>query len=287
LKLNEQDLEYRYEVLNERLVWIYKRSRVSSLAAVLSADGPVQAARRLYLFSLLNRYDREMVNQIDSLITSIEGQKQELLERRNDITALMREKRQQSRQITSDRTVRSGLLKKVRSEKDSEIKAIRQLDEDQERINSIIETLLEDRKIMDTAAAAKFENLKGKLLWPVFGKVIRKFGKITDKKYNTTVNNPGIDIKADAGAAVVASTSGEVAYISWLRGYGSFIILDHGGGYYTLYAHLDDINVETGQFITAGENIATVSETGDLSGPIIHFELRYGKEQYDPLPWLR
>lgn len=287
LKFNQQDLAYRYGVLNDRLVWIYKRSRVSSLATALSADGPVQAARRLYLFSLLNNYDREMVNQIDSLITTIEYEKEAMQNRQSEIKSLIRAKRKQSKLIRADRKNRDILLNRVRSEKDTELKAIRQLDKDQERINSIVETLLEDKKILNTSAAAEFENLKGKLLWPVFGKVLRKFGKIKDKKYNTTINNPGIDIKAEAGADVIASSSGEVAYVSWLRGYGSFVILDHGGGYYTLYAHLDNIFVENHQFITAGESIATVSETGAFSGPIIHFELRYGKEQYDPLPWLR
>ena len=84
-----------------------------------------------------------------------------------------------------------------------------------------------------------------------------------------------------------AASSGSVAYISWLRGYGSFIILDHGGGYYSLYARLDEIHVETNQFVAAGDNIGTVSEIGTFGEPALHFELRYGREQLDPVPWLR
>ena len=287
LDLNNQDLRRSYEYLNQRLVWIYKRSRISPLASALSAENPVQAARRLYMFSLLNNYDRKMISDIETLITTIEINKTDLQKQQRNVINLKKEKEQQSRQIKSDRGQRKDLLDDVRNQKDSETKAIAQLDEDQSRLASIIETLLENQKILDTKAAAAFENLKGKLLWPVQGKVLRKFGKIKDLKYYTTINNPGIDIKAGAGESVVASSSGEVAYISWLRGYGSFVILDHGGGYYSLYSHLDEILVETGQFITAGESLATVGETGDLAETLLHFELRYGKEQLDPLPWLR
>ena len=155
------------------------------------------------------------------------------------------------------------------------IAAFEQLAENQSRINNILETLLENRKILDTKAAKAFLNLKGKLIWPVAGSIIRQFGKITDKKYNTVITNPGIDIKAEAGSPVSAASSGSVAYISWLRGYGSFIILDHGG------------HVETNQFVAAGDNIGTVSEIGTFGEPALHFELRYGREQLDPVPWLR
>jgi murein hydrolase activator len=287
LQLNNEDLERRYEYLNQRLVWIYKRSRVSPLASALSAENPVQAARRLYMFSLLNNYDRQMIADIEALTDTIKINKTDLEKQQREIKSLKAEKEHQAGIIKADRGRRKDLLDDVRNQKNNETKAIARLDEDQNRLSSILETLLENQKILDTKAAAAFENLKGKLLWPVQGKVLRNFGKIKDLKYNTTINNPGIDIKAPAGQAVVASSSGEVVYISWLRGYGSFVILDHGGGYYSLYSHLDEIYVETGQYITAGEALATVGETGDLNETMLHFELRYGKEQLDPLPWLR
>ena len=287
LEINRIDLENRQQFLNDRLVWIYKRSRFSSAASILSAGDFSQAARRLYMFSLLNRYDRNMLSQIETLIARIKTEKTELAKQKESILSLQAEKQNQVRIIKQDRLKRKDLLKEVRTQKDIELKGIEQLNEDQGRLAGILETLLENRKILDKQAAAEFNNLKGKLLWPVKGKILRAFGKIKDKKYNTVISNPGIDINAAAGTNVVASSTGEVAYISWLRGYGSFVILDHGGGYYSLYAHLDDIAVESGQFVIAGEIIGTVGETGSLLEPVLHFELRYGKEQLNPVPWLR
>jgi len=287
LEISQKDLEYRQKFLNERLVWIYKRSRFSSTASILSADDFGQAARRLYMFSLLNRYDRNMLSELEELIRRTETEKTDLAKQRESIISLQAEKQNQTQIIKQNRLKRKDLLKEVRTQKDIELKGIEQLNEDQGRLSGILETLLENQKIFDTQAAAQFNNLKGKLLWPVDGKILRGFGKITDKKYDTVISNPGIDINASVGTNVAAVSSGEVAYISWLRGYGSFVILDHGGGYYSLYAHLDDIAVESGQFVIAGETIGTVGEAASLTEPVLHFELRYGKEQLDPVPWLR
>jgi len=287
LEYNSSDLARQEKVLLERLVWIYKRSRIPPFLTALSSNDLLQGARRLYLFSLLNKYDRKIVTEIENLNCQIKTEKADLQKRRNSVIALKREKEQQAKNIRINRQKRKKLLKQVQNQKGAELKAIEYLVSAQERISGIIDVLLQNKTALNKQAAKEFLNLKGKLIWPVQGKIIQRFGKIKNKKYNTVITNPGIDIKASAEMPVYASSSGEVAYISWLRGYGSFVILEHGGGYYTLYAHLDDIFVETGQFITAGETLATVSETGAFAGPILHFELRFGKEQLDPVPWLR
>ncbi|MCD6162211.1 MAG: peptidoglycan DD-metalloendopeptidase family protein [candidate division Zixibacteria bacterium] len=287
LENNESELTYQEKVLVERLVWIYKRSRVSPLLNALSAGSPLMSARRLYMFSLLNGYDKKIISDIEELNQQIITEKAAIVERIESIKKLNREQKIQNRQIQLNRKKRKHLLKEVRAQKNVELTAIEQLNKDQDRISAIIDILSEHKTALDKESAKTFLRLKGKLVWPVRGKIIRRFGKITDKKYYTVILNPGIDIKASAGVPVYAASSGEAVYISWLRGYGSFIILGHGGGYYTLYAHLDDILVEIGQFIAAGEIIAAVGETGSFSDSILHFELRFGKEQLDPLPWLR
>ena len=287
LKTTEEDLIRREEILSERLVWIYKRSKVSPLLTALSAESLLDGARRLYMFSLLNRYDRKMIEEIEKLKLQVKTERANLIQKKNSINPLKREHEQQVNTNRKNRSKRKQLLEEVQNRKDIEIKAIHQLEEDQSRISGIIDVLLQNQSLMDKEAAKAFLSLKGKLVWPVQGKIIRRFGKIKDNRYNTVISSPGIDIKASAGTPVYAASTGEVAYISWLRGYGSFVIIDHGGGYYTLYAHLDDILVDTGQFITAGETLAIVGETGAFTGPILHFELRFGKEQLDPVPWLR
>lgn len=293
LDANQKELIQRVEIMEQRLVWIYKRSNFSPLLYVLSAEDFLEGARRLYIFSLLNRYDRNMIARIKELTQQIENEKAELLRRKTEIINLKGEKEVQAEIIKATHEKRRRLLKEMRKLKDIQLKGIQQLVEDQERISGIIEMLVAKKAASDIEVARAFLSLKGKLVWPVEGKIVRGFGKIKDERYATVISNPGIDIKAVAGALIYAAATGEVAYISWLRGYGSFVIIEHGGGYYSLYAHLDEILVETGQLITAGETLGTVGEPGlkidseTFSGPVLHFELRKGKEQLDPLPWLR
>jgi len=133
---------------------------------------------------------------------------------------------------------------------------------------------------------AGLENHRGNLIWPIQGKIVRSFGTTKDKR-GIKLTNPGIDIRGLSGSSVAAAAAGKIIYISWLRGYGQFIILDHGANYYTLYANLTDIYVETGDMIKAGEVIAEIGDLGSLEGSILHFELRLKKESLDPLEWLR
>ena len=293
LNANQEELKRRGEIMEQRLVWIYKRSNFSPLLYALSAKNFLEGARKLYIFSLLNRYDRNMIDQIKELSQQIENEKAELLRRKKEIIDLKVEEEAQAEIIKATHGKRKRLLKEIRTQKDVQLKGIQQLVEDQERISGIIEMLMAKKAASDIELAKAFLGLKGKLVWPVEGKIVRGFGKIKDEMYSTVISNPGIDIKANLGVSVYAAATGVVAYISWLRGYGSFIIIDHGGGYYSLYAHLDEILVETGELITAGEAIGSIGETGleidseSFSGPVLHFELRKGKEQLDPLPWLR
>jgi septal ring factor EnvC (AmiA/AmiB activator) len=96
-----------------------------------------------------------------------------------------------------------------------------------------------------------------------------------------------VDIEAREGAPIRAVHAGSVLYRGWLRGYGNLIILDHGSGYYTLYAHASELLVDEGDRVMAGQAIARVGETGSLAGPRLYFEVRYQGRAEDPAEWLR
>jgi septal ring factor EnvC (AmiA/AmiB activator) len=137
------------------------------------------------------------------------------------------------------------------------------------------------------AQGTDFAAAKGRLLWPVEGKVTRWFGLQKDKRFGTSTFNGGIDIRAERRADVHAAHSGRADYVDWLPGYGQCIILNHGGGYFTLYAHTSAVFVTAGDLVRAGDVIASVGETGSLHGPVLHFEIRKDAEPINPAPWLR
>jgi len=287
LKANKNELAIRQRLMDARLIWMYKRTVTSPAFSILGAKDLLQGVRRAYYYSLLNRYDKNMLAQIKKLNTQVANDQAEIMKKQALVQELQIDKQNQLEIAKNQQKNWKNLLGQVRKQKESQKQSIQDLLETQTKISGIIADLNQKRKAITPEETANFEKLKGKLIWPVEGKILQSFGRVVDNRYSTSVLNAGIDIGASKGASIAAAAAGEIAHIAWLRGYGSFIIIDHGGGFYTLYAHLDEISVELGQTVMMGDKIGTVGESGSLSGPRLHFELRKGKEQLDPEVWLR
>jgi septal ring factor EnvC (AmiA/AmiB activator) len=128
--------------------------------------------------------------------------------------------------------------------------------------------------------------MRGKLPWPASGTLASTFGRQEHPRFHTVTFNRGIEISAPQGREIVAVADGSVIYADWFKGYGRLIILDHGGGYFTLYAHAADLRVKAGDTAAGGQAIATVGDSGSLEGPQLYFELRHKGKPEDPLAWL-
>jgi septal ring factor EnvC (AmiA/AmiB activator) len=187
----------------------------------------------------------------------------------------------------SSLAIRKQLLDNIRSDKSEVARAISDLEKDAGTVSDLFADLENTGAGREGSPELKgLEIDRGNLIWPVQGRIVRPYGTSKDKR-GITLTNPGIDIQGIAGAGVMASAVGTVIYVSWLRGYGQFVILNHGREYYTLYANLSNIYVETGDLVQAGEVIAEVGDVGSLEGSRLHFELRHKKESIDPVKWLR
>ncbi|MCM2334701.1 MAG: peptidoglycan DD-metalloendopeptidase family protein, partial [Anaeromyxobacteraceae bacterium] len=132
-----------------------------------------------------------------------------------------------------------------------------------------------------------FAARKGKLAPPADGPVSVGFGKVVNPKFNTVTVQNGIDIEAPAGAPVHAVAPGRVVHAGWFKGYGNLVIVDHGGGYHTLVAHLATMRTAQGEDVDAGSVLGTVGDSGSLKGPYLYFELRERGKPIDPRAWLR
>ena len=127
-----------------------------------------------------------------------------------------------------------------------------------------------------------FEKVRGRLSWPVAGKITARFGQARGGglKWN------GVMIDAPRGSAVKALYDGRVAYADWLPGMGLLVIVDHGG-YMSLYAHNEQVYKSAGDRVEGGEAIATVGDSGGRSQPGLYLEIRRGTKPVDPVPWFR
>lgn len=135
-------------------------------------------------------------------------------------------------------------------------------------------------------ATSGFGALKGKLPFPAPGAIEVGFGRVVNPRFNTVTVQKGVDIRASAGTPVKAVAEGTVAYAGWMRGYGNLLILDHGGGYHSLVAHLSSVAQEVGARVAAGDVVGEVGDTGSLKGAYLYFEIRRAGQAVDPAPWL-
>jgi septal ring factor EnvC (AmiA/AmiB activator) len=136
-------------------------------------------------------------------------------------------------------------------------------------------------------AEPEIRNAKGKLLFPVeAGTVEVRFGRARDPRFGTVTLQRGLDIRAAEGSRVRAVHGGRVAHSGWFKGYGNLVILDHGQGLFSLYAHLGELGRAQGDEVSRGEALGTVGDTGSLKGPYLYFELRDGQTPLDPARWL-
>ncbi|MGH8003633.1 MAG: murein hydrolase activator EnvC family protein, partial [Limisphaerales bacterium] len=205
------------------------------------------------------------------------------------LRAIERERKKEESRLLANKGRRQELLASLRQQKQGHLASIERLKQSAAELARIITELEKKRKARPATVptGTNFADLRRELPWPVSGRVLSRFG--THKDPVTKVNSfqPGVDIDASAGEQVRAVAAGSVAYSGFLRGYGKFLILSHGGGYYTLYARLEDVFLETGSPVAAGDVVGTVSAEASALGSGFHFEVRKGKTQEDPEQWLR
>lgn len=157
------------------------------------------------------------------------------------------------------------------------------LEQDQNRLNNLIgalQTLLEDLP-ENLGENIPFNRLKGKLIWPLVGPIIRSYRSLRSGEARWD----GIVIGNDAGTAIKAVAYGRVAFADWLRGYGLLIVIEHDSNYMTLYGHNQSILVETGDWVQTGESIATTGASGSIQNSGVYFEIRKQAKPFNPTKW--
>ena len=180
------------------------------------------------------------------------------------------------------------ILASVKEQKTSHLRILKGLKEASNRILEIIRESERAAKRKGEIYAGKgFGKLKGKLPWPVAGKVAIPYGSQRDPQFNTPIFRSGTYIQASADSFAKAVSGGKVVFAEWFKGYGKMVIVNHGDGYHTLYASLSEIFTKVGDIIKRKQAIGRVGSSGIMNAPGLYFELRYKGKPLDPLQWLQ
>ena len=293
---NENELESLRTRYKKRVVNSYRKGRLTDLEKVFSSTTWRQAIYRSQYLKIISDIEKKLTNQIERLLIQISQQKLELEAVLRNNLKLVRDKQQQISSYRDMRIDREKELNRIRNDK----KALSNYVEEKEagiiQLESIIKKVLEDkarferelriRKQQEALKTKSFKALKGQLPWPAEGRIIAKFGRQWNSKLKTTTENPGIDIKGQPGSAIRTVLGGVVTTITYIRGYGTTIIVDHGGGFYTVYSHVTNIQTVVDGQVRNGDVIAYMGDSGSINGSKLHFEIWGKGQKLDPEKWL-
>jgi murein DD-endopeptidase MepM/ murein hydrolase activator NlpD len=188
--------------------------------------------------------------------------------------------------INKSETLKKELiLKDIQKKKRLSLAAVESLKDAQIRLDNQIQAL--ETGLEPGQNKLSFASYKGRLNFPVNGKIISDFGPSRTRDDKSFTFQKGIDIKVERGEPVKTVFKGKVIFARWLKGYGNMVIIDHGDNYYTLYAHLEEMFKQKGETVEKGDVIATAGDTGSIKGMCLHFEVRHHGKPVNPMQWLQ
>jgi septal ring factor EnvC (AmiA/AmiB activator) len=273
--------------LAHRIREMYKQDPHYSWEMLLGARSMDDAVRRYQFTQLIAEQDAQMIGEFRESKRQLEVESSRLTESMQQISAVRTDKEEENANLAQNKQKRQTMLSQIRTEKTKHVQAIADLEKAQAELQDLLDALQRRGTAeKDLPPSGEFAGMRGRLIWPVAGKVIRGFGKHTHPKYGTVTMNNGLDIAAASGAPIVAVAAGMVEFVDWIDAFGKCVILNHGGGYYTLYAHVADTHVSQGEKVGRGQVIAEVGDTGSLEGYVCHFEIRKARQALDPSGWL-
>lgn len=299
-----EDAERKRDQIRQRLVSLYKAGEFSGARMFFSSESfPAMAENFRYMGSVL-QYDRKLFEEYNSKIDRLKALKSSLendMARKEKIKASIQVKR---KEIEDETSKKAAYLQKVREDKKTYQASLRELEANARRLQAMVERLeARSRKSYSKKHVQKphvageqslppvpdrgFASQKGRLSVPVRGEIISTFGRHKHPDFNSYTVSNGISIAAPAGTDIHPVYDGQVIFADYFKGYGNLVIVDHGGGFFSLYGHASRILKKAGSMVTRNESIASVGDVDSTRGSMLYFEIRYQGKPVDPLPWLR
>jgi septal ring factor EnvC (AmiA/AmiB activator) len=293
LRKAENELKSKRNALQRRMVEIYKRGSLRDVEAMLSAQSFAGLMARYKYLHELALNDRTLVRRVEGLRDQINRQRLLLVRLQEEVQRNRQEKDREARRLAELESRRQQNLTAVQRTAQRTRERLKQLVRDESRIANAIATLEAARRraaMAPNARPAAPSTIRtsdlGKLNWPVDGTILYRFGRVVNPN-NTTTRWNGIGIGATVGTAVRAIAAGEVVLADNVGTYGPTVIVQHGGGDYSVYGSLQRIDVRRGQQVTNSQVLGTVGNTDPELPPHLHFEIRPKGRAIDPLEYLR
>ncbi len=296
LQRTEADLQKAQATLDHRAVNIYKSGRLGYIEVLLNAHRLTEFVTRVRLFSLIVQQDTDVVEQVDKLRRRVTVQKQTLEDQQVQVAALEKQQAKHKAELDSVVAERQSRMDDLDAARDGKRVLLAKAEKDKASWEKQEDTLLaeSDRIASDLRALSQAGRGSGgpvvvgtgQFTRPVSGAISSPFGWRMHPIFHVRRMHTGVDMQAGMGTPIHAADSGTVVEAGWRGGYGKTVVISHGNGLSTLYAHQSQILVSVGQTVRKGEVIGEVGSTGFSTGPHLHFEVRVNGSPVDPAGYL-
>ncbi|MFV0516883.1 MAG: murein hydrolase activator EnvC family protein [Aminipila sp.] len=274
----EKDMEVQNSNLNGRLRTMYKNGSVGFIDVLLGSTGISDLMTNMDRVQRIYDNDKDVMEELQKQHAVIAAQKKYLLDLQSELVAAQNEEAEKKASLSEDKSVVADKKAEVASDN----KALEEMEK---------AFLAEANRLKAEILAAQSTGTNyngGTMAWPAPGvtRITSPFGYRIHPILKVKKLHTGIDIGAPSGTTIVAANDGTVIKAGWNNSYGNVVMVDHGGGIVTLYAHNSSLLVSTGDVVSRGQAISKSGSTGQSTGPHLHFEVRVNGDYKDPKAWV-
>ncbi|GAB3284568.1 murein hydrolase activator EnvC family protein [Parahaliea aestuarii] len=279
----EQRRARQQKRIAEELETAWKMGRQDQLKVLLNQEDPHTLARAMAYYRYFFDARNAQIEAFRATLAELAGVRDSIEAERDELQARQQTLADEQVELEAQKGTRQEAADALAADISSKGDALAQLKKDQKELEALLQTI--QQAVIDLALpdnTQPFGKARGKMPWPVAGKPSNRFGRARNDGKMTW---QGVNIPAAAGAPVRAIHHGRVVYADWFRGSGLLLIVDHGDGYMSLYAHNQSLQREVGEWVQAGSVIGGVGDSGGLERPALYFEIRHNGKPVDPAGW--
>ena len=283
---HQRQLSRENDYLAEQVYAAFTLGKQEKVKLLFSQQDPSRLQRNLVYYQYFSNARVALIGDVKDSIEKIVETETRIRQTNRELEANQASLKKEKQQLDADRDKRASIIASLDKQLKQQGGSLTRLEEEAEQLQKLIDSIgdLFDEAPENEISRAAFADLKGKLAWPVEGKVRRLFGH--HKPYSD-LRWQGVVIEAPSGRQVRAVSHGRVAFADWLRGLGNLIIIDHGNSYLSLYGHNESLYKNAGEWVEAGDVIASTGSSGGQKKSGLYFEIRKKGKPQNPSRWCK
>ena len=278
------NLERQKSWLKRKLRTVHRFGYSGDMVVLMMSSTDIsQTMRTIKYLEHIAGYEQSLIGNYKNSLELLKKKYSRLQSLQSELRVQTEQVKSKEHELAEQKRSKEDILSSVRHEKASHQKVIAELREASRKMLDIIK----ESSRTDTYAATGFGRLKGRLPWPVEGKVAIPYGTHRDPQFDTPVFRNGLHIQTGPAAEVRAVYGGKVIFAEWFKGFGQLVIVNHGSSYHTLYGNMSEIFSKVGDIIKENQVMGRVGISGVVNAPGLYFEIRYKGKPLDPAQWLK